>query len=94
MAETAELKNADVGFNATAFWEETAYVHFDDSEVRGPEWDSTRGEVEAAMPGEEGARSVWVGVRERFREGRAGVCGLDLEPVERSGKEDGGVELR
>ena len=80
LAETSSLQHVEAQFNASDFFETTGYIHFQDEGVLGPEFDLTMNFF-AAVPVRKEGRIAWEGVYERFREGRMGVCGLDLVPV-------------
>lgn len=82
LAQTSGLDDVDARFNATEFFDTTAYVRLTDSDLAGPEYDIPRQDYVRAMPAPKQARKAWEGVYDRFRDARMEVCGLDLEPVE------------
>jgi len=99
LAKTSLLESEDASatLNATDFLDMTAYVHFDDAGLPGPEFDIPRRDFLGAMPAEAEARRAWEAVYERFRDRRMDVCGLDLEPVEAvdaTFREGNGQELK
>ena len=81
LAQTSGLKDVDAQFNATQFFDTTAYVRLSDSNLAGPEYDIPRGDYLRAAPALKQARKAWEGVYGKFRDSRMEVCGLDLEPV-------------
>ncbi|KAL9127067.1 MAG: hypothetical protein Q9175_007811 [Cornicularia normoerica] len=82
LARTSGLADVDAQFNATNFFDTTAYIRLTDSDLPGPEYDIPRQDYVRAMPRSKQARKAWESVYERFRDARMEVCGLDLEPVE------------
>ena len=79
LAESSSLHHTfNSGLNSTLFLETTGYVHFQDEGVKGPEYEPSTAFRDAAPRANE-ERRAWEGAYERFREGRMGVCGLDLE---------------
>lgn len=89
LAESSSLHHTPSSsqLNATLFLQTTGYVHFQDEGVKGPEYEVSIAFRDAAPRGNE-ERRAWEGAYERFREGRMGVCGLDLE-VEMTMPEEG-----
>ncbi|KAF2085304.1 glycosyltransferase family 8 protein [Saccharata proteae CBS 121410] len=65
-------------FNSTAFLATTAYITFSDPELAGPEYDIPYDEMVRLRPEGSEERWAWEKLYERFREGRLGVCRLDL----------------
>ena len=94
LAQTSALGDVDAQFNATRFLDTTAYIRLSDPDLPGPEYDIPRQDYVRAMPGSKEARQAWEGVYERFRDARMGVCGLDLERVERHRSEMDDVVAR
>ena len=99
LVETGSLDTAEVAgkvLNASEFMDTTAYVRLADEGLPGPEYDIPRRDLVRAMPGGKESGRAWEVIYERFRERRMGVCGLDLEPVEKEkqltgkGEADGG----
>lgn len=86
LAQTSGLRNVDAQFDATQFFDTTAYIRLSDADLPGPEYDVPRQDYMRAMPRSKQARKAWEGVYERFRDGRMEICGLDLEPSEWDGK--------
>lgn len=80
LAQTSGLADVDAQFNATEFFDNTAYIRLSDPGLPGPEFDIPRPDYVRAMPRSKQARKAWEGVYERFRDTRMEVCGLDLEP--------------
>jgi len=66
-------------FNATAFVLSTSYIHLNDPEMPGPEYDVPRRERDKWRPENKEARRVWERMYDVFRGRRMEVCGLDLE---------------
>lgn len=87
LAQTSGLDDVDAQFNATTFFDTTAYIRLLDPNLPGPEYDIPRPNYVRAMPRSKQGRKAWEGVYERFRDARMEVCGLDLEPVETHGIE-------
>ena len=85
LAQTSGLDELDAQFNATDFFDTTAYIRLTDSGLPRPEYDIPRQDYVRAMPRAKQAREAWEGVYERFRDARMEVCGLDLEVVEMHG---------
>jgi hypothetical protein len=77
--ESASLRNAIEGFNATVFEQATTYVRLSDPEIPGPEYDVPYYKTAAIRPSNQEARAVWEGLYENFRQRRMEICGLDLE---------------
>lgn len=67
-------------FNATHFFQNTAFVRLEDEGLPGPEFDIPYAIRAEARPHNEQARRAWERVYEKFRAGRQDVCGLELEP--------------
>ncbi len=84
LAQTSGLDDVDAQFDATDFFDTTAYIRLSDLDLPGPEYDIPRQSYVRAMPRSKQARKAWEGVYERFRDARMAVCGLDLEAVEAS----------
>ncbi|KAL9077372.1 MAG: hypothetical protein Q9161_000217 [Pseudevernia consocians] len=82
LAQTSGLDDVDAQFDATDFFDTTAYIRLSDPGLPGPEYDMPRSNYVRAMPRSKQARKAWEGVYERFRDARMEVCGLDLEAVE------------
>ena len=82
LAQTSGLDDVDAQFDATDFFDTTAYIRLSDPDLPGPEYDMPRSNYVRAMPRSKQARKAWEGVYERFRDARMEVCGLDLEAVE------------
>ena len=79
LAQTSGLEGVDAQFDATGFFDSTAYVRISDPGLPGPEFDTPRPDYVRAMPRSKQAREAWEGVYGRFRDARMEVCGLDLE---------------
>ncbi|KAI4281345.1 MAG: hypothetical protein L6R35_005675 [Caloplaca aegaea] len=92
VAKTSSLRHEDDGFDAAEFLDTTSYVHISDADMLGPEYDTPREMTTLARPRKLQPRKAWHDVYEKYRQGRMDVCGLDLEPAPRSGKDTGGAE--
>ena len=75
----SELQESDI----TGLKSSTAYIHFSDSTLPGPEYDIPRDVFLREAPREGQTRKLWEGWYEKFRDLRMEVCGLDLEPMPR-----------
>ncbi|KAI4257439.1 MAG: hypothetical protein L6R42_005661 [Xanthoria sp. 1 TBL-2021] len=88
VAKAYGLRLEDDSFNATAFLDSTSYVHMSDPETLGPEFDAPRDSLASVIPKRSEPKRAWQEVYERYREMRMDVCGLDLEPAPKPGKEN------
>lgn len=81
LAESSSLHHIppSSALNASLFLQTTGYIHFQDEAVKGPGYEPGNAFRDAAPAASNEARRAWEGAYERFREGRMGVCGLDLE---------------
>jgi hypothetical protein len=74
------LRAADPNtFNATDFIASTAYVHFSDPDLPGPEYDIPYSTIVKMRPTGEDQSFLWEKMYSTFKDRRYGVCGLDLE---------------
>lgn len=80
VAKTSGLRLEDDEFKATAFMDNTSYVHISDQNILGPEYDTPRQVLAFARPKKPEPNKAWQQVYETYRERRMDVCGLDLEP--------------
>lgn len=80
VAKTSGLRLEDDAFKATAFMDNTSYVHISDPDILGPEYDTPRQVIASAIPKAPEPKKAWQQVYETYRERRMDVCGLDLEP--------------
>lgn len=74
------LRTADPStFNATDFIASTAFVHFADPDLPGPEYDIPYSSIVKMRPSGEDQSFLWEKMYATFKDRRYGVCGLDLE---------------
>jgi hypothetical protein len=74
------LRTADpTSFNATDFISATAYVHFADPDLPGPEYDIPYSSIVKMRPTGDDQGFLWEKMYSTYKDRRYGVCGLDLE---------------
>jgi hypothetical protein len=74
------LRTADPKtFNATDFITATAYVHFTDPDLPGPEYDIPYSNIVKMRPEGDDQAFLWEKMYSTYKDRRYGVCGLDLE---------------
>ncbi|KIW02108.1 uncharacterized protein PV09_06598 [Verruconis gallopava] len=66
-------------FNATDFLASTAYMHFSDPDLPGPEYDIPYSSIVKMRPSGDDQSFLWEKMYSTYKDRRYGVCGLDLE---------------
>ncbi|KAI9804473.1 MAG: hypothetical protein M1825_001372 [Sarcosagium campestre] len=77
--ETRSLQRVSAYFQAASVFSTTAYVHFSDPSLPGPQYTIGREALLKAKPQDFEAGRVWQGVYARYKQERLDVCGLGTE---------------
>jgi hypothetical protein len=80
LEELREFK-VDGMFNATAFFEATAFMRIEDPALPGPEWEVPYKDVVKFRPDDADQAFIWEKMYSLYKSRRYTVCGLDPKPL-------------
>ena len=81
IVETAALHFLEDQTDSTEFQAKTAYVHFTDPGIRGPEYDLSKEVFLQSKPSKPRLVEIWEDLYQSYKTRRMDICGLELESL-------------